>query len=202
MCYLHPGWVPHEFVESQLSVLRSRDDIIRVAAQSGPGIARNRNLLAGWFLQESDAEWLLWVDSDMVFTAEHLEKLLNANEPLIAAHALRVNPATRETAPAAVNRQPDGSFTPVKVREGARGVIGVDGVGMAFTLVHRDVYESVGAETGHPHRERFAEPITSEMKPFLVGEDVAFCLSAQEKGFAPMLHQGVRVGHVKSAVFA
>jgi hypothetical protein len=202
MCYLHPGWVPHEFVESQLSVLRSRDDVIRVAAQSGPGIARNRNLLAGWFLQESKADWLLWVDSDMVFTAEHLEALLAYEEPLIAAHALRVNPADRTTAPAAVLRQADGSFLPVKCDPEYTGKVAVDGVGMAFTLVHRDVYEAVGVATGHPHRERFAEPITAEMKPFLVGEDVSFCLHAAEKGYQPHLAQDVRVGHVKSAVYA
>jgi GT2 family glycosyltransferase len=197
MAYLHPGWVPHEFVESQLDVLRSRDDVIRVAAQSGPGIARNRNLVAGWFIN-SDADWLLWVDSDMVFTADDVKALLATEEPLIAAHALRVNTTDHSTAPAAVKRLEDGTFEPVKVDDQEwypHEFIPVAGVGMAFTLIHRDVYEAVGVAQGHPHRERFTED------GVLVGEDVGFCLFAKEKGYQPKLAPGVRVGHVKAAIY-
>lgn len=199
MCYLHPGWVPHEFVESQLSVLRSRDDIIRVAARSGPGIARNRNLIAGWFLQESGADWLLWVDSDMVFTGDDLEALLAFDEPLIGAHALRVNEGGT-TSTAAVMRQDDGTFAAFEETERTIPLEPVDGIGMAFTLIHRDVYDAVGVTTGHPHRERFAE-LNAQGKTQLVGEDVGFCLYAAEKGFTPRLAPGVKVGHVKTAVY-
>jgi GT2 family glycosyltransferase len=55
----------------------------------------------------------------------------------------------------------------------------VDGVGMAATLVHRDIFSQVDFDTAHQ-----------------LADDAQFALKAKEEGFSIWLHPGVFVPHV------
>ncbi len=49
---------------------------------SGDGVGRTRNVLTAQFLK-SDCTHLLFMDSDLIFTVEHVKELLLANQPVV-----------------------------------------------------------------------------------------------------------------------
>lgn len=148
----------------------------------GPYIHQNRNRLADQFLDE-DREWLFMVDNDMVFNPEDvwaLFEVADENGPGIYA-----GPYLLEDANMACGVwEPEMEFhyhPLVKLPEDPRP-IGV--VGAGFTLIHREVFTSIGGG-GY-----------TALGPS-VGEDVSFSWRAREAGYTPWLVPAANPGHFK-----
>jgi hypothetical protein len=100
----------------------------------------SRNLITDDFLK-SDAEWLLWIDSDTMPPVGTVERLLGTGKTLVSGLYYGKNPPHNPIAYYLHN----GAVTPVDmVRKWEKGeIIPVDAAGMGCMLTHRSVYEDI-----------------------------------------------------------
>ncbi|PYO45004.1 MAG: hypothetical protein DMD33_00915 [Gemmatimonadetes bacterium] len=75
--YIHNGAVRAEFCASLVEAVRM-PQCRRALSACGLYLHSNRNLVVKEFLLKSDAEWLLFVDTDIGFAPEHIEILLTS----------------------------------------------------------------------------------------------------------------------------
>lgn len=168
-----------------------------VLSRRGVLLFMNRNQLTQEFL-ETDREWLLMTDVDIVFTPEDVDELF-----------------------ASAKRNGPGVYSGVVMSLGHRGIKPIFGdwmpeiqkakfrdeppkrtdpdepmaiVPTAFLLVHRTVFEAIGKEWFH-HLQ------STDGQERILGEDLAFCLRTIEAGFPIYLVSRCRPGHVKTGVF-
>lgn len=176
--------------ESVLRTLRAFPDSTLISVQSGALIARARNKVLELFLG-TEADHLLFTDSDMVWEPEAISRLLEVNAPIVSA---------------AYYGKADERIFPVVSMKVGREILRPDdfpdtdepfevfGVGMGFCLIKREVIESL---TPIKKLWPYAE---IEYGKEALGEDIAFCMRAGKKGHKSYVHPGVRAGHVKTAV--
>lgn len=202
--FVHPGEVKTPFLDSLLrSIAYDRHNGGRIAGwngvQASANISAARNALAEWFL-ESDAQWLMMIDTDMVWAPDALARLLDHADPqrvpIVGGLCFgreadtgllfptMYDLAGTEDAPEFVRYDswaPDTLFP-------------VMGTGAAFLLVHRTVFEAIlaaGFSVAYPwFQER-------ELAGKRVGEDVTFCMRAGQVGLPVYVHTGVHIGHLK-----
>ena len=205
--YVHGGTVRAEFCASLLAVCMegqtSVDSVLAVG--SGPNISTGRNTVCRQFLEQDSVPWLWMLDTDMWFTPDTLDRLIEAADPvarpLLGALCFSQNPddpdgrsphptlyELTEPAPGEV------SFIRYKKwRDGA--VMRVAGTGAACLLIHRAVLETVEKESGDVAAPWFRESVLGTQ---LVGEDLTFCLRAGAAGVPVHVATGVKVGHMKT----
>jgi GT2 family glycosyltransferase len=193
--YCTGGTVQAEFLESILALVLESPHNLQVSyAYSGPLIARSRNYLFERFL-ESDKDYFLSVDTDMVFEPHHLDNLLALDKDIVSGLYYGLDRNTWDSFPVALRRKPDGSWPPIPKEDLDLGLQRVDAVGMGFALVKREVVETLGADT---RRARpFGEIVVDDR---VFGEDTTFCYRAAEAGFEIWLDPETRLGHKKSFV--
>lgn len=211
VAYAHPGEVDGSFHESMLRLImadhtRAKPRILggggTIGMASGPRIAAARNEMVQRFLSmPTEPEWLLMVDSDMVFAPSALDKLLEAADPKTApiigglcfggGRSGKVFPTLYRL------RQTTGpNDSPIEIIEDypADTVCKVDATGAAFLLMHRDALVKIG-EAFKGEQPWFCE--STVYKGVTFGEDWAFCMRAKSLGYDIFVHTGVRIGHVK-----
>ena len=166
-----------------------------------------RNKVAKAFLDDRDAEWLWWVDSDMGWEFDALERLMAVahptDRPIVGGLCFGNRPVADDGLNGqmfrmfptvyAMDERPDAAgFTPIydyPVNE----VIQVGGTGSAFVLIHRSVFEKVRAKFGDVWYDRIPHPKNDV--PF--GEDLSFCIRATLCDVPIFVHTGVRTNHHK-----
>src|SRR5258707_1311159 len=82
--YVHGGSVRAEFAASLLAVAmegQTHVDAV-IAVGSGPNISTARNMVTRSFLEERDTPWLFMCDTDMWFTADTVDRLIAAADPV------------------------------------------------------------------------------------------------------------------------
>lgn len=122
---------------------------------SGPLIAQARTGIVRHFLADTTAEWLLQVDTDMVFNPDQVRHLLDAASrrrvPILGALYAGTGAVVDGLTPVRVEA---GWFRPNGYRHldphSARGVTEVDFIGAGMLLVHRDVFEALDDGTCQP----------------------------------------------------
>jgi hypothetical protein len=144
-----------------------------------------RNSLAHYFLHRTSCEWLMWIDSDMRFTAHDWTLLWEGNEDVVCAE---YSYKYFEMVP------------PVQW-------------GLGFTRVHRSVFERIAAmktEDGQDLVRRFyhkgemmvdfhTQYVSQEGK--FCGEDHGFFRWAHAVGASARIETRTRLGHVGSYCF-
>lgn len=210
--WVHPGHVSARFMDSVIDTLVAdarRGSFSRIierggttACGSGPRIANARNMVVQRFLL-TEANWLLMIDTDMVFRPHDVQRLIEAADPeerpivgglcFGGGRSDRIYPTMYRL----VKPEDDGS--PVQVIETypSNGLCGVDATGAAFLLMHRAVLEKMGAEYAGP-APWFVEGTVYHGLSF--GEDWAFCMRAKQMGYPVFVHTGVKIGHEKPLV--
>lgn len=194
--WVHPGTVHEAFMESVLALSAAQKpfSITMAAARSGPLLSKARNMVAETFM-ESRSDYLLFVDTDIVFTPKDVLNLYAAKKDIVGALYFGAILEDASTFPVALRFQ-DGAYRPIPKEEiPESGCIKVDSVGMGLTLIHRDVFEALPPD--HTKLFPFAEMVIDDRA---VGEDVAFCLRAKQEGFTTWLCGDARVGHAKTLV--
>jgi hypothetical protein len=172
-----------------------------------------RDFLAGFDDEVSGrtvkSDWLLFLDHDMIFSANLAERLYReahpVERPIVAAfyptympdHGnIRVMPTWM--------REWEGK--PMRhVQEVPEGdeLIELHGCGMGATLIHRSVLEAVGEEHFHDEWPWFGHDLVTldpEIGPVRCGEDVTFCLRARALGFKIWGAPHIRCKHKKSNI--
>lgn len=171
------------------------------------GLVDARNETIRTFLEERQAEWLFWVDTDMGFSPDTLARLLQVadpeHRPIVGALAF----SQRQTAldgwggwrtsatPTLFDwEEIDGKsgFT-VRFDYARNTVTAVKGTGSACILIHRRVFEAIADKFGPVWYQRIPNPSMGKM----TSEDLSFCMRAGALGIPVHVHTGVQATHHK-----
>jgi hypothetical protein len=190
--------------EEGLEALEKRGYVVwRVRGFSQIDLARSQ--MASDAFREGFTE-TMWIDSDMLFRPDGVDKLRGHNLPVCSGVA--VKKAKRALALHAL----PGTNEIVLGDEG--GLIEVLYIGTAFLHVRKEVYDRVQAVCRLPLcNERFGNSLVPNFQPFAIqdpfsppesgwrwylGEDFAFCERARQAGFKIMADTTIRLGHIGS----
>lgn len=177
--------VPTQFCQS-LAMLKKEGECA-IAFQMGSLIYMARNELAMKAIQMG-ADYILWLDSDMVFEPDLMTRLfesLKANDAdfVSGLYFKRFPPYE----PVAYNKFDivDDEIVTEKMTDVPDAVTEVGGVGFGCVLMSTALALAVYNE----YNTMFA-PIGN------VGEDIAFCYRAKTLGYKVLLDPSIRCGHV------
>ena len=202
VAYVHPGMVHHIWVTSMFQQISNQNHVyIYNGCGSGPLIARARNKLAYDFYEQKDVDYLLFTDTDNAWQPDDVDKLIARDKPIVGALYRGVNETDQDNRvfhvclieEDGVYVKPDWAYID---KWGARnkGLIKVAVVGMGFTLIRREVIDTLKVET--EQLWPFAE-IISPKTGQAAGEDTTFCERAKDAGFDSYIDSKVMVAHIK-----
>lgn len=172
-----------------------------VAVEATANLAKARNRLVVEFLDNhSEADWLWFCDTDMVFDPDTMHRLVAraVQMDLTVLGALCVIVTADGPIPTMFIDDPD-TVTRVLLDWEPDQVVEVAATGTGCLLVHRCVLEKMHADAGGSANAWFGfDVVHSETgKEWALGEDVSFCLRARKSGFAINVDTTCHVGHHK-----
>lgn len=182
--------VPALFCQS-LAMLRRDCDTV-VGFEVGSLVYAARNNLAKTAIK-MDADWVLWLDSDMVFDPDLLQRMLKVcednNLDILTAICFRRKPPYT---PTIFDRLEviNGKCSFTAFLSVPEGLFEIGGCGMAGCLMRTEVLMDVAAKYGG----RPFDPI------YGMGEDVAFCWRAKECGYKIFCDSDIEMGHVGTTI--
>lgn len=203
--YLSPGQVSNYFCESLTNMLMwdqatSRRIVGVVNQWSSANISPARNSVTSQFL-ERDAEWLLWIDSDMAWEHTALDELLASADaekaPIVGGLCFGAN--LGDLFPTIYYfTEHDGVLTTQRMRDYPPDqMVQCAATGSAFVLIHRRVFEAIAA---HEFNATYPWYQETEVAGQPCGEDITFCLRAGLCDIPTFVNTAVKVGHHKSTV--
>lgn len=204
---INPGEVRAEFMQSVLGVMTSpRPDDLElvefITKTHGPYLDVGRNFVVQRFLSGTDADVLLFVDSDMEFTPGDVHGIVrkcSAAQPVIGGMYVNwfadfgVRPVALDWVEVDGQRRMD----PIELPDPDGGPVPVDCVGTGFMAIHRSLLDRMTEVFGHP-MPWFAEVV---MHGSQMGEDVTFCQRAIHLGHPVVVDPSITVGHHKTQLF-
>jgi hypothetical protein len=150
-------------------------------------------------------EELMWIDSDVSFNPDDVEKLRAHRLPIVCG--IYAKKSRREFA---CDYMP--GTEQVLFGKHDRGLMELHYVGFGFTLTHRSVYETIRTNLRLPACNlRFGCELVPYFMPMLkpdpggywyLAEDYAFCERARQAGFRIMADTSVRLWHVGTYGFS
>jgi len=163
-----------------------------VTFHRGGLIHRSRNQLVRLFLDRPEKpDYLLFVDSDMMFKADALQQLIDDHKDVVTGNAFTRKYPVRPVV-GRFSTERDGEVETL-INFEKEALQQVESCGMAFTLISRRALERVG-----PHPFNFIYfPETDRELP----EDSSFCWNARKAGLQVWLDSRVQVGHIGEVVF-
>jgi len=197
--YIHNGAVRAEFCASLVEAVRM-PQCRRALSACGLYLHSNRNLVVKEFLSKSDAEWLLFVDTDIGFAPEHIEILLtsgSAERRIVAGLYFVHSRLFGGLVPYWYETLVPPTFCNVTASTLTKEVVAC---GMGFTAIHISVLTEMWKRRagddpapwfGHDHVPTLAGVLEAP-------EDVTFCMRAKEAGFATYGVPAVAVDHYKT----
>jgi hypothetical protein len=216
VAYVHGNEVTYSWHHSMVEMvgydMAKEGRIIRggyIAMRYGAsGLVEARNKTAAEFLASADADWLLWLDTDMGFPADLADRLIGAADPAERPVVGALAFAQKETAPDGMGgwrctaaptifdwaRMPDGreGFT-TRWDYPPDTLVRCAGTGSACILIHKSVFAKIAARYGPVWYDMAPNPTTRE----LIGEDLSFCARAGALGVPVYVHTGVQCTHMK-----
>jgi hypothetical protein len=193
------GSVKLSYMMSVVSSFGGIDIHISTFGDSHPGRARNRAVAK--FL-ETDRDYLLFIDADIVFDREHIEKLMASDEPILCGIYPKKQPGIHPCCVMLPGFQMTEETKDCPV-EGRRA-------GTGFMRIHRSVFERLKAsadefrntggdgQAGPPQWDFFKSGV---LNGEWLSEDWYFCDMARAAGFRIMIHTGIQARHEGSAVY-
>lgn len=203
--WLDPGVVDGMFALSVASIYAERLDrmgaLLRV--ESGGLLSRGRNELTARFLDTTDCQWLLMLDSDMQLSLDGFDRLVDTvhdtDRPIVAGLYFGAWPGELFPTPCPlIFRAEQGTTRFIPIADyPVDQVIPVDSAGTGCLLIHRSVFEKMQADA-NPHQGTqwcwFQDmPVNQDW----FSEDHWFCSRAREIGFPIHAHTGVVLPHRK-----
>lgn len=215
LAYVHSSEVAHSWHASLVDLLgwdaAHHQRVLRggwLAMRYGTGgIVSARNQAVEQFLAERDSEWLWWVDTDMGFRPDTVDRLLYHADPAkrpVMGGLCFSHYETGVDGMGGMRAQPTPTlFQWVQVGEGQQGftaqldyprdqVVKVAATGSACILVHRDVFEKLGV-AGPLWYTPLRNPSTGQ----LLSEDLSFSARCAAAGIPVHVHTGVKTTHLK-----
>lgn len=189
---------------------------IRCKAHAG-GLADGRNRMVRGFLEDTDAEWLFMVDTDMVFADDTVDRLLKSADPverpivggLCFSYSVRPDdrPGRVDVIPtiyeyARVMKDGEEYYVGfVENKEYERDALNrVASTGGACLLLHRSIMEKMRDEIG----ENWFSPLTHATgdggRSRIYSEDFSFFVRCMQMKIVAYVDASVKTGHIKGHV--
>jgi hypothetical protein len=172
-----------------------------------PNGGKNQIPFDGW-----DYDYILFIDSDMIFNFLHLKTLLDHDKDIVTgwyALQLRHNNNERlasilnwnnsDTFPNQIYTVSELSFRKEDLMDDESSLMKVDATGMGFILVKRGVFEKIGFPWFYPTPEEIESINKKSGHPILhtIREDIVWCEKVTSLGFDIWADIKLRLGHEK-----
>ena len=170
------------------------------------GIVQARNDTVVQFLR-SDSDWLFWIDTDMGFAPDTVDRLLAAADPDERPIVGGLCFMNRELGPDGLGGmliQPvptifdwwkdevGGGFEARRDYERDQ-MIQVAGTGSACILIHRNAFTTIAAQYGNS----WYSPVQSTIDGMWLSEDLSLCMRAAACDIPVYVHTGIKTSHYK-----
>lgn len=180
----HGGWK----AEMGVSLVMSLAQLglpIHMSVTRGPYVHDNRETIFSDAVKAGSTH-LWFVDTDMVFLPDGIQKLLALKKPIVGG-----NYNTKSTPPVSTVKlaDADGKYRNVPPEEIPREPFRCGAVATGFMLID---LEAVTSSTMKPPYFDFARASDGS----LVGEDVLFCQRAREAGLEVWCDPTIQLGHI------
>jgi 2-polyprenyl-3-methyl-5-hydroxy-6-metoxy-1,4-benzoquinol methylase len=173
-----------------------------LATHSSANVWRGRNILADHFLS-TPADYLIFIDADMVFTPQDMDTLVRAAIDTPDAGIIGGFYVSRDTKmrPLISWTDDDGVQLPLeacvsKLRESRGQLVEADLIPTGFMLIKREVVEAI-----EPPRFIVESRVAPDGTRHDFSSDNVFVRKAQEAGFKTYGHFGIELGHVGNYVY-
>jgi len=203
--YAHGGMV-HEYfmrcmLEFQFYDQQHRKLLHSSIGAMGPEITDNRNRICTKFLSlPPSVEWLLMADTDIVFKAEWVYRLIDHKRDIMSGLYFGRPGTNGDLAPIWYERIPhSGDFDEVRIVSviTAETPQRLEACGMGFCLIHRKVLEAFPTEPDPFWRWFGRDLYQTNGVPTRISEDLTFCYRARKLGFEVYGDATVRLAHLK-----
>jgi len=217
------GWFTHSLVDFMRWDAQGPGHVCGGAGgfidvQSGPRIAETRNQIVDQFATAfPNAEWLLFIDSDMTFDCTLVEDLLKAADPehvpILGTLAFVAGGDQGGPHPTIFEEHeavgPDGEkMVAVShvVDYPKNALVKCGGTGASGLLIHRGVLAAMSQpwpkgfgtlENGRPNPYPWFSEGLVNPDGHPLGEDIAFCRRARLLDIPVHVHTGIKMGHMK-----
>jgi hypothetical protein len=172
------------------------------------GLVEARNRAVEDFLADDQADWLFWVDTDMGFAPDTVDRLFSVAHPTERPVVGGLCFVQREVSPDGTGgRRTEATPTVydwlhVGEKQGFAvrwdyprdTLVRCSGTGSACVLVHRSVFTKMFERYGRSWYDRAYNPSMKQN----TGEDLSFCMRAGALGIPVHVHTGVRASHQKT----
>lgn len=207
IAYIHPGQTSGYFTQSLMNTLvfdaaTERHVVGCLTEWSSANVSAARNSLTRQFLDDYDAEWLLWIDADMAFEHDALPRLLASadatDRPIVGGLCFGAHFGVLFPTIYIFTQGDDGKPRTIRLEDyPLDSLVGCAATGAAFVLIHRTVLEAIREKAFNAAFPWFQE---TELGGQPAGEDITFCLRAGICGFPVFVDTSVHVGHHKSTL--
>lgn len=219
--FLHPGHYAACFAESLQDLLfhdlAGQQRIVshkhgKMGKECGSGgIIAGRNTIAKAFLDESEAEWLFMIDSDMGFADDTVERLITSahrdKRPVVGGLCFAMKTDGRASfygiryraTPTVYEFFEDDErvgFVPM-FNYPRNEMVPAAATGAACVLVHRNAIEAVRRKYG----DVWFDAITHPKGPTTFSEDLSFCVRLAGCDIPMFVHTGIKTTHDKGFVY-
>ena len=169
-------------------------------------ISRGRSRIANFFINNTDFEYLFFLDSDVGFEADDVLKLLNYNKEMVCgAYPMKTVPLK-------------WNFTLTQPQQREGDLVAIDKIGIGFSLIHRNVFIRIAKQypelkyiptnestTHNPTEQEFNNSYHyfHEMRQgdIYLPEDLSFFTRARTVGMQAWMDTSINLCHVGSHVF-
>lgn len=180
----HTGSVRTSLVE-KLIEFDDRDDV-ELYFNSAKPVDVNRCEIADYFVEETDHDVLLMIDSDII-PPDNVLDLLDRDFDILTPVVFSTKEGVPYPVGAVMNEEEKLSMFAGNTDE---EVVSLDAVGTACMFVTREVFEGL--------EKPYFEFTKHDDGSLNVSEDFSFCLDARDKGFSVEMHTGYSCGHIAS----
>ena len=178
---------------------------MKVFRQTGySAIDQARNRMIYYALYQHGFESVLWIDSDVVFKADDVKRIIDHNLPICAGAYPFKNIYTRQMAITTINNEP--------IKFGIDELVEIQCAATGFLFIKKEVCDTMIKKYQMPLcNTSFDQPCYPVFKPdnwiidgidYYLGEDYSFCMRARNCGYKIMLDPSIKLGHIGTYVYS
>jgi len=167
----------------------------------GNQIARQRQSLIDYWYDKMNTDWLMWIDSDIVMTADAFQLLWDSadkvSKPLVTGvyFVSQENEQSLMEPTPAIYMNTDSPYVTRTIHPlPPNQLIPIDVGGFGFVLMHRSIIPKIREVAGE--FSVFGENQQPANK--FISEDVSFFRKAQQAGIQAYAHTGAHLQHLKT----
>lgn len=197
-----PDWVNPTFAFDNLPAIIAYTkknlkglDRLELMYQQGVRTDRNRNIILDQFITKSSIDYLLWLDTDMLYPHNIIVEYMRHEFDIIGC--LYFKKSYPYEAVGYVSGSKKGKFRALDPRKIKKDTVyTVAGLGYGGMMVNMKVYNKMGDDKWTKYSDDFHMPRDVGQ----ITHDLVFCENAKKYGFTIKMHGGIRPGHVGQGV--